>query len=167
MQSSASCGDTGAPCRGYLVWPAPIASLSNGNAGLQALELAAWEVADLKPLLSVLYALTCFVYYGSPAPHSSSLARVCWVAVNSTAPLLGLAVLMLLLLAASMLQLRHQSVLTVRITIPLCSRGYMCLQEARASKKGVGRGVLLSSAVFQPFQVPSRVSLAISPISRP
>ena len=117
MQTSASCGATRALCRGYLIRPAATASLSIGNAESQVLELAAWEVADLKPILSVLYALACFVYYGSPAPESSVLARVCWGAVNRTAPLLGLALLMLSLLAASMLQLRQQGMLTVRVTI--------------------------------------------------
>ena len=99
--------------------PAAIASWFSGDAWVQVLALAAWEVADLKPLLAVLYAMACFTYHGSPPPQSSGLARVCWGAVNSTAPLLGLSVLMLLLLVASMLQLKQQSMLTVRIIIAL------------------------------------------------
>jgi hypothetical protein len=82
---------------------------------LQVLTLAAWEVADLKFLLAFLYAFACFAYHGSVAPHSFGLPRVCWGAVNSTPPLLGLTILMLLLLAASVLQLKQLTVLTVRL----------------------------------------------------
>lgn len=98
-------------------------------------------MADLKPLLSVLYALTCFIYHGSPAPQSSGLARVCWGAVNSTAPLLGLAVLMLLLLVASTLQLNQQSMLTVGSVIPLWTGVCVPLKSKRFREgSGEGRG---------------------------
>jgi len=77
-----------------------------------------WEVADLKLLLAVLYALACFAYHGRQPLPSSGLARVAWGAVNSTPPLMGLAALVLLLLAASVLQLKQRSVLTVRFSLP-------------------------------------------------
>lgn len=85
-----------------------MSSLSN----TQVLTIVAWEVADLKIFLSVLYAFACHACHGSQAPQSLGLAWVCWCAVNSSPPLVVLTLLLATLLAANTLYLKQRGALT-------------------------------------------------------
>ena len=79
---------------------------------MQMLHLASWEVADLKLLLAVIYAISCFALHSSRPPEISIFWSLWWL-FNSKLSIVGLGVTMLVICTSQVAFLRQSKQLTV------------------------------------------------------